>query len=83
MGDVHTHATVHDVERTLVVLDGVNQVVTIELRVIVAGITSAKGIALTGNGVLAKNGRGVRGTRRANPVLVEVPVALLARELAE
>lgn len=67
-------APILDIERSLIVGHGMEQVVTVELRVVVASVAMAKAVTLAVHGELANNGRGISSARRALPVEHLVPV---------
>lgn len=75
-------SAIHDVSRVGVVLNRVEQIGTMNLGPVVAGITVVltKRIALGANRKLTGNGGRVRGAARAVPVLLHGPVAPAARE---
>ena len=75
MRELLTQTSVLDVERSLVVKDGVEKVVAVELRVVVTRIAAAKRVSLSSNGELTGHGRGPRGTERADQLINEYPAA--------
>ena len=75
MRELLTQTSVLDVERSLVVKDGVEKVVAVELRVVVTRIAAAERVSLSGNGELTGHGRGPRGTGRADPLVNGRPAA--------
>ena len=72
---VHAHPSIHDVESALVKRIGVNEVVSIELRVVVTGVAMSKGIPFACDRVLTQDGWGTVGAGGTYPELTLIPGA--------
>ena len=80
VGDPPAERAVLQVERVLVVQHRMEQVVTVELRVVIAGVAMAKAVAAAGDGVLARRSGRIDRARTAIPILHELPVTAVATE---